>query len=140
MPTILIKGIFGGLILGLVFDLTFGKLYGMYSYTVGYDFLSLAIIASLGYGLFVAHVLLMQKATLVNFWVRVMIVATVFEITNFYFPTWTWEFEWTFPEYLFVQSACNFGAAILVASFWHFYFKHKFVFISKLYSKMRYKS
>jgi hypothetical protein len=81
IPTILIQSVFGGLILGLVFDLIFGKLYGMYFYTVGFDLQSLTVIAALGYGLFVAHVLLMQRATLVNFWIRVMIIAAIFEVT-----------------------------------------------------------
>jgi len=129
---ILSQAIFGGIVLGLSFDLLFGKFFGMYSYTVGFDFLPLLIIAVFGYGLFVAHVLLMKEVTLVNFWFRIMLVAAGFEIANVYFPTWVWEFPWTFSEYLFVQSAGNFGAAVLVAIFWHFSLSQRFTIIDKL--------
>lgn len=36
IPSILVQSIFGGLLLGLTFDLVFGKLFGGYSYAVGF--------------------------------------------------------------------------------------------------------
>lgn len=135
VPSILGKSVLGGIVLGLLFDIIFGKFFGLYSYTLGFGAFFLIFNAALLYGLFVANTLIMQRARLSHFFVWTMIVAAVFEITNIFFHMWTWEFVLPPIEFLIFISAVNFGPAILVAVVWHIFLGRRFLFIDNLFKK-----
>lgn len=135
VPRILGWGIFSGIVPGLLFDLIFGKFFGLFSYTLGFGLFFLTLNAALLYGLFAANMLLMQRARLAHFFIWTMIVGAVFEITNLFVPLWTWEFAVPSVEFLIVFLAVNFGGAILIAVAWHVLLGHRFFFIDNLFKK-----
>lgn len=135
VPRILGKSVLSGIVLGLLLDLIFGKFFGLYSYTLGFGAFFLILNAAFLYGLFVANTLLMQRARLVHFYIWIMVVAAVFEITNLLFHMWTWEFVLPSIEFLIFISVVNFGSAILVATIWHIFLGHRFLFIYNLLKK-----
>jgi len=128
-PRILGQGILSGIVFGLLFDLVLGKFFGLWSYTLGFGAFFLTLNAALLYGLFAANILLMQQVRLLHFYIWMMIVAAVFEITNLFFHVWTWEFILPPIQFLIVLSAGYFGGAILVATVWHVFLGHRFFFI-----------
>jgi len=140
VPRILGKGVLGGIVLGLFFDLIFGKFLGLWSYTLGFDALFLIPSAALMYGLFAANILLMQQARLLHFFVWIIVVGAVLDITNYIFPVWTYHF---FPveavassiEFLIVLSFAYLGTAILVAVISHVFLERRFLFIDNLLKK-----
>ncbi len=133
---ILGKGVLSGIILGLLFDIIFGKFFGLFSYALGFGVLFITLNAALFWGLFVAHVLLMQQARLHHFYIWTMIVGAVTEIVNLSMPLWNWKFV-SLPliEYVIVLSAGYFGIAILIAVVWHIFLGRRFVFIDNLFKK-----
>jgi len=135
-PRILGWGILIGIAVGLSFDLVLGKFFGLWSYTLGFGPMSLALSASLVYGLFAAHTLLMQRARLPHFFLWTMLVGVVFyEITNYFFPVWTYEFALPPLGFLTFLLVGNFAAALLVAVIWHVFLGHRFFFIDAMLKK-----
>ena len=133
IPRILGQSALSGLVLGVTFDLFFGKFLGICSYTLGFGPFFLIINGVLLYGLFAANTLLMQQARLLHFFSWTMVVAAVFEITNLFFPMWTYAFTVPSVEFFLVVSVGNFVAAILVATVWHAFLRHRFFFIDNLF-------
>lgn len=136
VPRILGKGVLSGIVLGLLFDLIFGKFFSLFSYTLGFGVLFITFNAALFYGLFVANILLMQQVRLQHFYIWTMVVGAVTEITNLFVSLWSWEFA-SLPliEYLIVLSAGYFGVAILIATVWHIFLGNRFLFIDNLLKK-----
>lgn len=136
IPRILGKGVLSGIVLGLLFDLIFGKFFSLFSYTLGFGALFITFNAALFYGLFVANILLMQQVRLQHFYIWTMVVGAVTEITNLFVSLWSWKFA-SLPtiEYLIVLSAGYFGVAILVATIWHVFLGRRFLFIDNLFKK-----
>lgn len=134
VPRILGKGILGGIVLGLFFDIIFGKFFGLYSYTLGFGAFFLILNAALFYGLFVANILLMQQVRLQHFYIWTMVVGAVTEITNLFVSLWSWKFASLPPfEYLIVLSVGYFGVAIFIATVWHVFIGNRFLFIDNLF-------
>lgn len=134
IPRILGKGVLSGIVLGLLFDLIFGKFLGLFSYTLGFGAFFLTLNAALLYGLFAANTMLMQDVRLSHFFIWTMVVGVVFEITNLFLPLWTWEFALSSIEFSTAFLIGNFGGAILVATVWHI-LGHRFFFIDDLLKK-----
>lgn len=135
VPKILGLGMVIGIVFGIMFDLIIGKYVGLYSYVLGFNATFLIPNGILSYGFMQANVLLMQRVQLVHFYIWTVIVAVVYEITNYYFQVWTWEFSSTKVELLIVHSVLYVGLALLMAGIWHFLFNYKFNFIDKAFKK-----
>ena len=130
-PRILVLSILGGAMLGILFDLILGKSCNFFSYTLGFDPLFIFLNATLFYGLFVAHVLLMQKVRILHFLIWILIVGTVTEVTNLYFHLWTWKYA-SLPliQYLVFLVLGYIGNALFVAVIAHF-LGHRFHFLER---------
>lgn len=135
IPEILGRGLISGIVLGLLFELGLGKFLGFWSNTLGFGAFFLMLNVTLLYGLFAANTLLMQRTRLIYFYIWIMIVAAVSEITNIFFPMFTWKFT-SLPlvEYLIVLSAGYFVGAILIAMTWHILFHYRFRFLTRAHS------
>ena len=134
-------GILSGAVLGLFSDIVFGKFLGLWSYTLGFDLPFLLVNAVLLYGLFAAHVLLMQRVRMLHFIAWVLASGVVFEVSNYYFPLWTYHFfdatYWTVPvmvppvELLIVVSAGYVATAFTIATIAHVFLGHRFALIER---------
>lgn len=118
-----------GIVFGITFDLIVGKFFGIYSYFLGFGFPFIIINGALSFGLMQANTLLMQKTRFIHFYIWTLIVVAVYEITNYYFPVWAWEFASPRVELLIVHGVGYIGLAVLMALLWHILLKHKFTFI-----------
>jgi len=133
---ILGRGILGGIVLGLIFELGLGKFLGFWSNALGFGTFFLVLNIVILYGLFAANTLLMYQARLIYFYLWTMILAAVSEITNIFFHMFTWEFTYLPTiKYLIVLSAGYFGGAIFIAIFSHIFLGRRFLFIDNLFKK-----
>ncbi|MFA5877555.1 MAG: hypothetical protein WC880_04315 [Candidatus Paceibacterota bacterium] len=135
VPRILLWGALIGIVIGMLFDLVLGKFFGLHSYTLGFGLFFLSLNVALSYGLFAANILLMQYVRLPYFFLSIIIVMAVYEITNHFFRVWAWNFVLPRFEFLMVLLAGYFGGAILVAIISHVFLGHRFFFISNLLKK-----
>lgn len=127
-PRLLLVGILAGIPLGLLSDFV---LWGAYTYPLGYGLFYLILNAAVVYGLFVATVLLLQHARLLRFSAWVIAMVGIYEITNHFFPAWTYEVT-PFLGWLSFVLLGYFATAVSVASVGHQFFKYKFKFIEDL--------
>ena len=132
---ILLQSIFAGVVIGLLSDFLWGKLVGFWSYAPGYETLALILIGVLIYGLFVANILLLQHTNLLNFFVGTMLVMLIYEVTNNFFPVWTYTLTSSFASFLSFLIMGYFATAIFVAVAWHTFFGFRFHFIDALLKK-----
>ena len=128
-------GILIGMMVGLFSDLVLGKFFGLWSYTLGFGALSLILSAAFVYGLLVANTLLMQRARLSHFFVWTMIVGAVYEISNYFFHVWTYEFVLSPTGFLIFLLIGYFGTAIVIAIISHVFIGRRFFFIKNLLKK-----
>ncbi len=135
VPRVLGQSFLIGIAFGIPFDLIVGKFFGLYSYELGFGLYFLIINGALSYGLMQANTLLMQRVRLPHFYVWTIVVGLVYEITNYFFRVWTWEFASVRTELLIVHSVGYISLAILMAGIWHVFLGHRFVFIDKEFSK-----
>ena len=140
VPRILGVGVCIGIVMGLLYDLVLGKFFGLASYTLGFGVVFLIINGALSYGLFAASTLLMQRARLRDFFPWLIALIAVYEITNYFFRVWTWEFEHMlvyFPsiEFLLILLIGYFGGAMFVAMLSHTFLGRRFFFIDNLLRK-----
>ncbi|MEK7531741.1 MAG: hypothetical protein AAB545_02330 [Patescibacteria group bacterium] len=131
-PRILARGILIGIFFGVFFDLLVGKVFGLYTYTLGFGLGFLTINGALSYGFMQANALLMERARFFHFYVWTIVVGIVYEMTNFFFPVWSWEFGSPITELIVVHAFGYIGLAILMALTWHLFLGHKFTFIENL--------
>ncbi len=115
LPQILWRGMLAGAFFGIVFDSIFGHFLGLYTYTLGFSLMFLAINGALSYGFFFANTLLMKRAHFFHFYFWSIFVGIVYEGTNFFFPVWTWTFASSAIEYIIVIVAGYSGLAFLIA-------------------------
>lgn len=87
------RGVLIGLVVGLLFDLILGKFLGLYSYVLGFGPLFLILNGTFSYGIFSASTLLVSRAKYSHFFIWLVLLVGVYEITNAFFPVWIWEFE-----------------------------------------------
>jgi len=131
-PRILGRGVLIGVVIGLFFDLVLGKFLELFSYTLGFGVLFITLNLVFSYGLFSANTLLMQRARLLHLYLWTIIVMVVYEITNLFFPMWTWKLALPDIAFLAVLSVGYFGGAILVAIISHVFLRDRFLFIDTL--------
>jgi hypothetical protein len=136
VPRILIQGIAIGVPFGIMFDLLVGKFLGLYWYELGFTLSFLSINGALSYGLMQANVLLMERVRFLHFYVWTILVGIIYEVTNYFFPVWHWDFGPTAIELVIVHSFGYIGLAILMALSWHTLTPHKFFLLEKLQSSL----
>ena len=129
VPRILARGVLVGILFGLPCDLVLGKFFGLNSYALGFGALFLILNGAFAYGIFAANTLLLQRARLPYFYMWTVFVMAVYEITNYLFPVWTWEFTLSPAQFVVVGSVGYFGGAIVVAAIWRVFFGERFLFI-----------
>ena len=129
------RGVLGGIVLGLLFDLIVGRFFGLWSYTPGFTIFFLILNAALVYGLFVANTLLMQQARIVHFFIWTIAMGAVLDITNLFFHVWTWKFPFVSVGFLIIFVIGNLGTAVLIATTGHILFGYRFRFITDLLKK-----
>ena len=134
-PRILLLGALSGIVPGLLCDLIFGKYLGIGFYTLGFGLPFLMLNAVLGYGLFAANILLLQRARFLNFCIWIGVITAVFEITNLYFPVWTYAFAVPSFEYWLIAFGGPLELAIVIAISWHVLLRYRFFFIDNLRKK-----
>jgi hypothetical protein len=132
VPRILMRSMAIGIPFGIVFDVLVGDYIGLYSYELGMGLLFLLVNGALSFGFMQANALLMDKGTIVHFYIWSVNVGVLYEVANVFFPVWEWEFASRSQETLVVVGIGYFGLAVLMAFVWHFIFRHHFAFISRL--------
>ena len=126
VPLILLYSIIIGTFVGLLYDLVLGKYLGLVSYSFGFEIPYLLLNASVSYGLFVASVLLLQSIRTLNFVTWIGIIVIIYEITNLYFPVWTYEFSLPLLPFFILCLIGYSSGALLASAIAHLIFKHPF--------------
>ena len=135
VSSVLLKAIPMGIVIGLLSDLLFGQLLGLWSYTLGFSAFSLFMASVFIYGLFAANILLIQRAPFGNFFIWTMVTLVIYESTNYFFRTWTYQLplpDLGLPLFL---AAGYLGTAVFMAIVWHKFFDIRFHFIDTLLKK-----
>ncbi len=100
IPRLLGWGVVIGVVFGIPFDLIAGIYFGIHSYTLGFDAYFLILNAMLSYGIFAAHVGMLQRTSWPHFIIWVVLIVAIYEVTNYFYPVWNWEFS--LPSILFI--------------------------------------
>jgi uncharacterized membrane protein len=131
----LLHGILMGIVVGLLSDLLLGKVFGLWSYTLGFGVLPLVMSSVFIYGLFASNILLLQRARFVHLFIWTMTSMTVYESTNYFFRTWTYEIPLPPLGLLLFLIIGYLGTAFLMALVWHKLLGVRFHFIDNLLKK-----
>ncbi len=131
VPRVLGISLLVGIPFGIAFDLIVGKFVGLYSYELGFSLFFLTINGALSYGLMQANAVLMEKVHFGHFYLWTIGVGLVYEVTNYYFRVWNWEFSTPLIETLIVHGLGYIGLATLMALTWHYVLGRKFAFIDR---------
>jgi hypothetical protein len=134
VPNILWLGLFTGIVFGPIFDLL-GKYLGLGWYALGFGTLSLTLNAVLMYSLFADNALLMQKARFLHFYFWTMVYVVVCEVTNLFFPMWTYTLAVPSTAYWVVAFGSPLGLAMVFALTWHVLFRRRFVVVTDMFKK-----
>ncbi len=137
VPRILFLGMLIGVPMGIPFDLLVGKILSFYDYELGFGLFFLTINGALSWGLMQANTLLMERDRFFHFYVWTIIVGLVYEVTNYFFRVWNWDFASVPIEVFSVHLFGYIGVATMMALVWHFVLGHRFVFITKARTLLR---
>lgn len=137
LPRILLLSILIGIPFGIVFDLLIGKVLSFYDYELGFGLYFLTINGALSYGLMQANTLLMERDKFLHFYIWTILVGFVYEVTNYFFRVWNWDFASTPFEILVVHLIGYIGLGTMMALVWHYILGHRFTFITKTLSSLR---
>jgi len=135
LPRILLLGALSGIVPGILADLIFGKYLGLATYALGFGLPFLIFNGFVGYGLFAANTLLMQRARLAQFCIWTVIITAGCEITNLFTHSWTYLYPAPSIGYWIVAFGCPLALAMVMAAAWHILFGYRFVFIENLLGK-----
>ena len=135
VPSILGWGVLIGIVIGVPFDFVVGKFFGLHSFTLGFGLFFLIINATFSYGLFASNILTLQHVRLTHFIFWNIMIVTVYEIINSFFPVWTWEFVLSPIEFMIVLLVGYLMGAILIAVISHIFLGRRFFFIDDLLNK-----
>lgn len=113
---LLLRGAAIGMTVGLVYDILLGGYFGLFSYTLGFEIQFLLINASLSYGIFAANTLLLEKVSTIHFVIWLSALVSVYEITNFYFPVWSYNFALPLIPF-FILCLIGYSSGALLTSF-----------------------
>lgn len=94
-------GMAAGALFGIVFDVLFGIYGGMHRYELGFSWWFMAINGLCSFGFFVAHVFLLDKASLWQVFAWASGIGVLYELTNYFFMVW----EWTFAASVAIEYA-----------------------------------
>jgi hypothetical protein len=130
VPRILRLSIAIGIPFGVIFDLIVGRVLSFYDYKLGFGLFFLTVNGALSYGLMQANVLLMERASFIHFYIWTILVGIVYEVTNFLYPVWEWDFSSQMIELFVVHIFGYIGLALLMACVWHILTRHKFAFFT----------
>ena len=131
IPNILKWGIPIGLVIGLLFDLIIGKYLGINSYVLGFGLPFLLINGAVSYGLFAATVFLFKDKHVWSFTGWIVALTLWYELTNYFFPVWKWEFALPAIPFFLVLILGYWWGAMNVALIHHFLLKKKFAIFNK---------
>ena len=92
LPRYVLLGIAIGIPFGALFDVIFGKWLEVFTYEIGFVWWFLLINGAFSYGLMIANVCLLFKHPFVKLYLWSILLAACYEITNWFFPVWRWEF------------------------------------------------
>lgn len=95
-------GVLIGLPFGIIFDLIIGKTIGMFHYELGFVWWFLIINGIFSYGFMIANVLLLKGHSLPHMYFWSAGLGLTYEVVNWRFSVWEWDFASSFLEYLFV--------------------------------------
>ena len=116
IPSQLGWGLLVGVVVGIPTDFVVGKLLGVYSYVLGFGPLFLLANTLFSYGLFAANVLWLRTLHLFNFYLGTVLIMGVYEVANYFFPVWHWEFVLPQAASIAVLSGGYFFGAVVVAT------------------------
>ena len=119
-------GIVLGTAIGLLYDNLLGKYFGLFYYTLGFGTAFLLLNAALSYGLFVASSLLLKEVSTVHFIVWLSSLVGVYEITNYFFPVWSYNFSLPLIPFFILCLAGYSSGALLASVISKFIFKQHF--------------
>ena len=137
VPRLLALGLLSAIIPGPLCDLIGGKYLGLGEYALGFGPLSLTMNTVFMYSIFAAYILLMQKTRILQFCIWIFVYAAVFEVTNLFFPMWTWAFAVPSVEYVVVSFGSTLAIAVAFALAWHTLFGYRFVFIDNIFKSFK---
>lgn len=96
------KGMLLGLPFGIAADLFLGKVIFIHDYEIGFKVWFLIINGIFSYGFMAANVILLHRHSLHHMYLWSVGLASVYEITNYFFPVWEWTFGSAVMEYAVV--------------------------------------
>mgnify|MGYP003395468573 CR=1 FL=1 len=130
LSEILFKSLIMGICFGIPFDLIFGKYLGIYDYVLGFGLIFLFVNGLASFGLWIATVWLLRSRSFSHFCYSTICIGMIYELTNYFFPVWSWQFAGSFIyQELVVIIALYFGLAILVAILISLTTKQRFEFL-----------
>lgn len=103
-----------GLPFGVLFDIVVGKMAGVFYYEFGFAWWFLIINGVFSFGFMMANVLLLRGHSLLHMYLWSVGLGLTYEIVNWKFPVWHWNFAPTYLEYTVVVLAAYTGLAWLM--------------------------
>lgn len=116
---LLVKSVVLGAVFGIAFDLLVGKYLGIFSYALHFDTLFLIINGVLSYGLWVLTVQLLQSERFLSFCAWTIAIGLVYEVTNRFYPVWSWTFSGSFlyqESVVILAAYCGLGILTALAA------------------------
>lgn len=92
VPKYSLQGALVGLPFGISCDLLLGHQLGFWTYELGFVWWFLVINGIFSYGLMIGNVILLYKHSFLNMLSWVLVVASSYELVNYYFPVWIWTY------------------------------------------------
>lgn len=89
------RGVILGLPFGIILDLVFGHIIGIWDYALGFTWWFLIINGLFSYGFMVANVFLLQHHSFLHMYLWSICLGVVYEVTNYFLPVWEWTFSHT---------------------------------------------
>jgi hypothetical protein len=114
-PGFLAKSALIGLVFGVAFDLIFSWYLQIFGYHLGLKPEFIILNGLLSYGVMAANVLLLRNERILRFYAWAVAIGVVYELANYVFPVWYWEFTDTFLyEQAVLIFAAYFGLALMM--------------------------
>lgn len=87
------SSLIAGIVFGVPFDLFFGKYLGVFRYVSGFVFPFLIVNGALSYGLMILTVRFFDTKSFLRFYAWTVALGIVYELVNYVFPVWLWQFS-----------------------------------------------
>lgn len=99
-----------GIVVGIPFDLFFGKYLGIFSYDLSFGIPFLIANGALSYGAMIGTVWALFDKGMLPFYVSILSLGVIYETANSFFPVW----EWTFLQNGLIEEIVVVGIAYFV--------------------------